>query len=737
MARLNYNRKDIHPLQQLNTALSTAITGELTQTVSLESVSFITGNGPASTQVDNELSGLQASLENIFIRELGAGTSSDMAKLGFSGTMKDSQREALALVGAALSSSKAASEYRAAAMTVSTESAGVLAVIEPSNNPALGYLSDEVSLEAFDNRMLENLRGFNLMFAFSAAVQDEAAELAFRTVTLSPDNAGLEVTLRRTMIQEEHRHEVTGKFVEWRQRNLLDAVTDPSIIINKTTKIYPRVIVGDAVSERNFADKTKIAPVAALANGGAPIDTAPLRPGVKINLIAISQNDKIPGQSDQTDSLDHSLKVTKLYYEVTSTGGTSVIAFDTKGLEGNGFLKADNGRDRRVDLNFDYKDLIVNGSTLDITGVPAVALAPLTAAPYENTQVRLGALVSGDGNLQFGTIRVSSTDPEFAEGRIIDPVDGSYEEIVDETTINALKAMFTGFTLIGYEVEAARSNINRRQIGLLIDSVEERIRYVVPLSSPISVQTPITDTPTAADLAGPLNAQRLVNSINAVTKILEVRDTLKNVQAQIGYTSPTDPVPAIEGFARLMVRPMLHEDTINVANIMTSVSSSNRTADVMAAIVNKVRFAVTQLYTESRYQPALDSLNGTTGERPTVLVITDPTTASYMAVQGDWRTIVGFDVKVATSYDIRFRNKIFATFIRPSVTDVDIMSFGAMAYIPELVTNAMIPYNGSNTQVTQVQNRTLHVCFLPVMAWIEVEGLEQAASKEVEFSVDL
>jgi len=56
----------------------------------------------------------------------------------------------------------------------------------------------------------------------------------------------------------------------------------------------------------------------------------------------------------------------------------------------------------------------------------------------------------------------------------------------------------------------------------LIDSVEERVRYVVPLSPPISVQTPISGTATATEMAGPMNAQRIVNSINAVTKLLEV-----------------------------------------------------------------------------------------------------------------------------------------------------------------------------------------------------------------------
>jgi hypothetical protein len=61
--------------------------------------------------------------------------------------------------------------------------------------------------------------------------------------------------------------------------------------------------------------------------------------------------------------------------------------------------------------------------------------------------------------------------------------------------------------------------------------------------------------------------------------------------------------------------------------------------------------------------------------------------------------------------------------------------FGNLAYIPELVTQAMLNFNGSTTNVTQVQNRNLHVVFLPILVWIEVEGLEQAVADRLEFPV--
>ena len=538
------------------------------------------------------------------------------------------------------------------------------------------------------------------------------------------------------MVQQEIRHPITGEVVDWKQRNLLDAVTDTSILLNEATRIFPRVIVGNAESEKHFVDKAIIAPFPALANGGAKITTAPLRAGVKIGLIGAGTNDRTNGTHDQTDAIDHAVKIEAVYYQITTAAGTSVVKFNTKQFAQNGFLKSFEGRDRRISLDFPTTGLLVNSETKDaITGQPAAALQFLGAAPYENVQVNLGTHFTGEGNLQYGWVRVNASETEVVGARVVNgPHD--YETITDENTLADIVAEFTEVTFLGYDVKAYYANTNKRYLGLLIDSVEERVRYVVPLSPPISVQTPISGTATATEMAGPMNAQRIVNSINAVTKLLEVRDTLRDIVGQIGYRTPTDQAPEIEGFARLMVRPYLFDETLNIANVVSNTSSATRLQDVQAAIVNKIRFGVTSAYTESRYQPALDSINGTAGERPKVVIGTDPTIASYIMVNGDPRVLgLGFEAQVVVSYDVRMRGKIVASFVRGNVSDVDVLSFGNLAYIPELVTQAMLNFNGSTTNVTQVQNRNLHVVFLPILVWIEVEGLEQAVADRLEFPV--
>jgi hypothetical protein len=694
------------------------------------------GETSKANLVAGAVSDVAAQLEPSFTTAFEHMVAGEVA--GFGGkAFTEQQINAAALIATASANSAAAMAYHKAAMSTAVASEEGVTVIQPSNNPAFNYSTD-ASFEAFDARNLEELRSFNTIFAFSAAIQDEFSEAFFPTVTLSPDATGLEVSIRRTMVQQEIRHPLTGEVVDWKQRNLLDAVTDYTILINEATRIYPQVIVGNAESEKHFVDKAIIPPVPALGAQGVRIQSAPLKAGVKVGLLGAGANERTNGQPDQTDAIDHAVKVEGAYFRVTTGSGTSIIRVNTKSFAQNGFLKAFEGRDRRIALDFPTRAIALTANTTDfITGAPATALAFLGAAPYENVQVNLETHITGDGNLQLGWVRVNASTPEVVAARIVNgPND--YDSITDAATLADIRAQFTDIEFLGYDIKAYYANTNKRFLGLLLDSVEERVRYVVPLSPPISVQTPITGTSTATDMAGPMNAQRIVNSLNAVTKILENVEILREVSAQIGYGSPTDEAVEIEGFGRIMVRPALYDDVLNIADVLSSPSTSNRTQDVQAAIVNKIRYGVAHIYTESRLQPAIDSINGTAGEKPKVVIGTDPKTASYIMVNGDPRILgLGFETQVVVSYDYRFRSKIYASFVRKVSGDVDVLSHGAFAYIPELVTQAQYPINGSTTNVTQVQNRNLHVVFLPVALYIEVQGLAQAASDLVELPVRL
>lgn len=749
MARLNStNGKSLLP--SLNDAFNelTSPNSASLANVSTESFSVVV-DGAATAQARSWQNDFQGMVDSIRTTVRNAmvgmgGTASNEAatvahQLGFTGEATPAQIEAASIMAMLVSRDKnALKAYHKRALSTSVSQEEGVTVFEAPVGGAFHYMNANTSMEAFDARNIENLRGYNVLFAFGAAIQDEYGEGFFKTVTITPDTAGFEIEVRRTVVMKESIHPQTGQWEGWDYHNLIDAYNDTTILIDDSTRIYPSLEVGNAKSEELFTLAADITPRQIPANGGAVITTNPLRPNKSIPLLGVGYNSAIPGKLDQQASIDGAPEIEKIYLKVTTAGGTSVIPVSTAGFTRNNFLKSQQGKDREMSLDFPLNDIYFSGATEDISGAPAVALAFLNAAPFEDVQVRIGTLIAGNLNLQFGNILVNGSNGRVLGGRVVNgPND--YETITDETTLDDLTAEFTSIELIGYDVKAFRANLERRQLGLLIDSIAERIRYMVPLSPPISLQRPITDTPTANDLAAPLNAVRLRNSINAVTQMLETRRMLAQVVGQINYASPTDQAPEIDGFARLMVRPILVEDTVNVADIIQNTSSHTRSLDVCAVLVNRIRWHVTNAYTESRYQVALDAYNGTPGERPTVIIGTDPTTASYLQVEGDPRLFagLGFKHKIVVTYDVRHRGKIACGFVREGQSEVDILSNGVMANIPELVTNCVLPFNGGNSEVTQVQGRTRHIPLLPIQVWIEVEGLEQSASGRTDFKVDM
>jgi hypothetical protein len=283
--------------------------------------------------------------------------------------------------------------------------------------------------------------------------------------------------------------------------------------------------------------------------------------------------------------------------------------------------------------------------------------------------------------------------------------------------------------MVGYDLLAYRSNLNRRTRGLQVTTVMQNERYMIPLGSPVTCPNPVTATRTSTDMAAPITAARIRNDNNAVTKLLQYADTLNALMVSADRRIP---VPSVEGIGRHLVRPFFERTTIVVDDIVASLNSQNRAEDVSAALVNKIREVVYRAYRDSGYQPALDALTGGTGEKPTVLIATDPVIQRHLMVSGDTRTMsIGFDHQIVTSMDSRVYGKIFVTFVRKGQTGPDPLSFGCMAWMPELATNIQVTRNGATITETMVQPRSIHINTLPILMVFDVENLGDAVAARV------
>lgn len=632
---------------------------------------------------------------------------------------------------------------RAANRTVAATTEG-FSLVEASG-AGFDYRNDPaVSLEAYDDRELMNNLSFSVVFNVQAARQNEFGEAFYPTVVVTPDQSGLDVSVSRTMVFNEIRHDLTGKPTDFQRRNLVEAVIDSSILANESTKAIPvYVALGAAANTDKFVSSLVVAPFN-VNTGNEVIQTAPLKPGIDIGLLGLCQPASVQatGQLDNTDTLDHRIALDKLWLQFTNAGGDkSVIAFDVNRLPRSQFQKSQEGFDRELNLNFITVDLPIDAATLDISGAVASAaggaLAYLAGTPDRSTWiVRLALKVTGDANIELGNVSVNTNIVTIDSIARVDTPTGAITavtEITDPGEMALLRAAIapalTPITVVGYTLQAYRSNLNRRTRGLQVTTVTQNERYSIPLGSPVTCPAPVTATRTSTDMAAPITAARIRNDNNAVTKLLGYADTLSALKVSADRRIAT---PSVEGIGRHLVRPFFERSTIVVPDIVASLASQERAEDVSAALVNKLREVVYRAYRDSGYQPALDAITGGTGEKPTVLIGTDPVIQRHLMVSGDTRTLsIGFDHQIVTSMDSRVYGKIFITFVRKGQTGPDPMSFGCMAWMPELATNIQMSRNGQVSQETMVQPRSIHINTLPILLVFDIEGLATAVAGQV------
>jgi hypothetical protein len=741
MSRLSVKGKGLAPLAQIADNLRNAITqrgqdfasGDHTRGVlSLEKLDEATFKA-----VQHHSDQLQADIKGMFGDAYGASV--DLQ------SFTAAQWEAGAIT--AMAAGDVTAFHRAANTQIQSVSTENLRVIEPTTvgiHGDAGYSDKSISLEAFDERELKAHMAYSIAFNVNAARQDEFGEAFYPTVVVSPDQAGLDVTVRRAMVMQEIRHAITGKAMDFKRINLVDAVVEPTILATDSTVLVPVRLTSGAdqvENNANFAAGTNYQRTLA---DGTVVDTGALVPNVDIDMLGIGMRTDLATQGvyDVTDSLDSRLYLENLYLTVTGAGtgasdpGSSIIKFDVSRLPRNAWIKSTEGTDRDTYLQFTTVDLPVNKDTKDISGVVASVsgggLNWLLQAGYTDVFVRFGIQLSGSANHEVGNVRVNGATVTV-EGAFHKNVSTGVVTPVSSIELAAIKTDITA-AFLGFEAYAARTNLNRRTRGLQITTLEITERYTIPLLSPITAPAPISSNRDASDLTTLITTARIRNSNLAVTQLLNYGDTLASFALSQDRLLP---VPTIEGIGRLLVRPYYFTDTIDAQNVTASVKSQDRAADVSAAIINAIRDAVYKMHNESGYQAAADALSGVAGEKPLVLIGTDAYTARHININGDTRLLGHhFDARVVTSLDKRVKGKIFVTFVRPNQQGVDPLSFGVMAWMPELAGTIQLTRNGATIKETMVQPRVRHINFLPLLIKLDVTNLAEAIADQLPIRMD-
>lgn len=588
------------------------------------------------------------------------------------------------------------------------------------------------ALEAYDEKENRNASIYTIAYNMQAARQDEFGEALFPTIVVTPDQVGFRISIDLVTIIDDLRRQTTGALDNFNRRNIIYAVRDASILKNDLTSLVPVFRTGVAANVANFVAAATL-PSRSVTVGGEVIPTSALAFGKKFSLLGLSQSDALvaSGLQDVTDSIDPALSLSALYLKVSATIATvlttEVIKLTTLGLPKATFTGATQGAARDMTLAFSTDSLRVGAQTVQASGAASAVLAPVVSAGYS---VRLSVNVSGGVNLQSSETSLLTGDVTVvsvtaANGTKYLPTDAAVSAIVD---------LFTGATMIGYDLDARRTNSNRRQRGQLLDTITYNQTYAVPLLSPITVPRPLGqgDQTDPTDLAALITATRIRTSNAAVTELLRAADVLKQIVNE--HDNAFDVVEVL-GAARHLVTPVYVESTIDYATALDSLTSTDRSSDISAVLVNKIRDVAYRAYRDSGYKAAADALNGGNAPVPTVIVATDPVIARYINVTGDLRTLGGeFNVRLVSSLDTRVAGKVFVTFgdfSGGSEGAPNPLHFGNMGWKAEMTMVLPLSRNGGTSKELVVQPSFLHVTNLPILGVITITNLAEVVASKV------
>lgn len=593
------------------------------------------------------------------------------------------------------------------------------------------------SEEAFDERENRNAPVFAVAYNIQAARQDQFGEAFFPTITVAPDQVGFEVVARLIMIYQDIKRNVSGKIEDFKKRNLMHATIDPSILQLDDNKIIPvlqpALVGGVANPNANAQFFDAVVGPQTIVFKGESVTTAPLAFGKEFSLLGLAQRDSLiqSGLLDSTAAIEPTVYLDNLYLNLDPADATptnnNLIKFSVKSLPTSNFVYAQQSNYRVMSLVFETEYVHVRSTTLALNGV---APAPISAQPA-NHAVRLKLKVFGTVNLELGN--TSLTAGEVTVMSVKDTTTGAELDLTTGAGATTA-ALYANAVLSSYDLDARLTNSNHVQRGQLLDVTYQRDQYPVPLRGPITALRPVqqSDSEDANRVEALVTATRYYTSAQAVEKLLETSNLLSEVVTNL---DTFEKLPALLGVGRHYFKPFYENVSINMATDLDSVKSHERSADMRAVLVNKLRDLVYRMYQETGYMAVLQSKYEGQTVKPTVIIGCDIYLAQWLLVEGDIRTLGNdFDVVVVSTPNLKMSGKIFVAFGDPTGNNENVanpMHFGNMAWCPELVVNLPISRSQTTVREMRVQPRFQHFVNQPILAQMTVTGISNVVAKKV------
>lgn len=601
-----------------------------------------------------------------------------------------------------------------------------------------GYLPSEdvkavISQESFDGQQLNNAIYFSIAYNLGASVQDEFGETLYPTIPVSPTESGVSVSLEYVSIMREYLRDKKGTpVVDADVDNyipVVKAMFDPSVFGVDTSALIP--VFRQSENEDVFVSDAKYVDDTTTLQA---ITTAPLKFNKAIDILGVSQTDDMlaKGTMDNTDAVDRAVSLTKVYIELGTKGdGTAatakeIIAYDVSGAASKRFFAPPQGHYKLLVCNFKLSGAALNTSnTKKIDG----SASDILASGEANTNIMLQFQINGELNTESGVVDLTA-----GEIRLLG-VRNANGELVDEAEEAYTKAqkIVEGAKLVGYVLDAKRTNTNVRTRGVIVTNQMFSYLYPVPFRSGVTCIKSLVDYNGKENDANRIAAQSqttgFIISNLAVSTLVNHVESLRAAKDNGALATLKH-----EGIGSKFTKPYFSEESIDLADVVDSLESNKRDDDVRSNLLQRVNNIAMDMIINSWYGPAFQVFKGNTGSKITIVIATDPNIARLIVRNGESEFEYGdrFKFKVVSTYNELMKGRII---IVPTVLDAnknttpDPLNFGFCAYTPTIVYEVSKTTNGAVAGELNTIPRFLHVTNLAIAGVINISDVANVFSK--------
>lgn len=562
-------------------------------------------------------------------------------------------------------------------------------------------------------------------------------EVFFPTISLPPAQSGFDVLVQVPKILQTRTRLTDGNPLTLQKINLVEASYNPSVLNSNSIKIVPVVI--DAVTPSQLCTAAQVANTTVQVLD-TQVTTRPIVFNKSVGLIELSTIAAITNGAsalDTTDALYTNIGIENIYFRlslVTGTGGTATtvavtVKNNVKNVVGTLLQQKTLGRQQSfqtvtdVPLYYTNTSVSVGGNDSTIAQFNTAVTSALGLTAGTSFTISSTVRISAQADTEIASMNVDATQATIT-GVFGDLVNGGVQPIYSLAAITTPNVANMSISMIGWDVDARRTNSNLRTNGTIIDTNNNVFyRLAINLFPPFTARTPInqTDQITYEMFA---NVTNLWTNGQCVDKLLAAEDYLRLVSGTpMGVGTKTNQCPLMGGE---FVIPTFREDNVDLATMVSNFQSKDTLANVRAAIQTSLMYVAAKLYMDSGYASALQVLLSDL-DAYEVIIVTDPLIARYLMEPGDIRTF-GDNVKyiITKSMNQNLRGKIYYSFRLMGNSDVvHPMTFGCKLVSPN-VTYEVTPMNrnGANMREIQSMPRVSPYVNLPVLGKLNVLNLD-------------